>query len=279
MKFYSIVCSLVLLFCYGPITAQTLHKPVVATCTSQGAYSLHHVDVFSFAANQAALSQLTQASAGIYGEKRFMLNELSNYQLALAVPLSSGNAGLKAGYYGSSLYNETQLGLAYARKLGSKVDIGVQFNYYGIKIAGYGNASAVGFEAGAIFHLSEKLHTGIQISNPAGTKFGKENPEKIASVYTVGMGYEVSKKLLLTTEINKEEAQPINVNAGIQYQLIETIRARIGVSTATGTAWIGAGFSFKTFRLDVMSSYHPQLGITPGISLIAQLKRAATSTQ
>jgi hypothetical protein len=279
LKFYFISCGVGLLFLCGSISAQTLRRPVVASYTSQGAYSLHHIDVFSFAANQAALAQLSQTYIGIYGEKRFMLNELSNYQLALGIPVSSGNAGFKAGYYGSNMYNETEFGLAYARKLGSKADIGVQFNYYGIKIAGYGNASAVGLEVGAIFHLSDQLHTGIHIRNPVGAKFGKDNQEKIPSVYTIGLGYEASQKLLLTTEINKEETQPINVHAAIQYQLVETIRAKLGINTATGTAWMGVGFSFKTLRLDVMSSYHPQLGITPGISLVAQLKRAAASTQ
>ena len=78
---------------------------------------------------------MKNASAGVYGERRFLLDELSLYQLAIAVPTNSGNFGVKAGYYGFSDYNESQMGLAYARKLGSKVDIGVQFNYNGIRLA------------------------------------------------------------------------------------------------------------------------------------------------
>ena len=78
----------------------------------------------------------------------FYLNELNNYTAAIGLPTHSGNFGLKASYYGFSDYNETQIGLAYARKLGNKVDIGAQFNYNGIRIAGYGNASAISFEIG-----------------------------------------------------------------------------------------------------------------------------------
>ena len=94
---------------------------------------------------------MKNASAGVYGERRFMLDELSLYQLAIAVPTNSGNFGVKAGYFGFSDYNESQMGLAYARKLGSKVDIGVQFNYNGIQVSGYGNSSAINFEIGTDF--------------------------------------------------------------------------------------------------------------------------------
>ena len=100
---------------------------------------------------------MKNASAGVYGERRFLLNELSLYQLAIAVPTKSGNFGIKAGYFGFSDYNESQMGLAYARKLGSKVDIGVQFNYNGIQISGYGNSSAINFEIGTVLHLTDKL--------------------------------------------------------------------------------------------------------------------------
>ena len=135
----------------------------------------------------------------------------------------NGNFGLKAGYSGFSDYNETQLGLAYARKLGSKIDVGVQFNYNGIRIPTYGNASAISFEAGVIMHISEKLHSGLHINNPVGGKFGKDQQEKLPSVYSFGLGYDASEKFFISCEIEKEEDQPINVNAGFQYKLSKTI--------------------------------------------------------
>lgn len=90
----------------------------------------------------------------MYGERRFLLNELNNYTSVIAVSTSSGNFGLKTTYNGFSDYNETQIGLAYGRSLGKKIDVGVQFNYNAVQISGYGNASAITFEAGTIFHLT-----------------------------------------------------------------------------------------------------------------------------
>lgn len=260
------------LFSLLQLYAQVLRRPIPAACNGLGAYSQNQVDVFSFTANQAALAQLKNTTAGLYGERRFMLAELSNYTGVFALPTSSGNFGLKAAYSGFSDYNETQIGLAYARKLGTKLDIGAQFNYYGLRIAENGNATAIGFEAGAILHLTEKLHTGFQISNPVGGKFGADKQEKLASLYSFGIGYDASEKFLVSMEVQKEEDQPVNINAGLQYKFIPQLMARAGVSSATSTIWIGCGLSLKLFRFDISAAYHSQLGITPALALLFNFK-------
>jgi long-subunit fatty acid transport protein len=249
--------------------AQVLRRPLAATYTGMGAYSISHADIFSFTANQASLAQLKNSSAAVYAERRFLLSELNNYTTAIGLTTKSGNFGLKANYSGFSDYNETQLGLAYGRKLGSKLDIGAQFNYSSIRIAGgYGTASAISFELGTILHLTDKLNAGIHINNPVGGKFGKDQEEKLSSIYGFGIGYEASEKFFISAEIEKEEEQPVNVNAGFQYKFISQLLVRAGVSSATSSAWIGLGLTIKSFRLDVTTSYHPQLGITPGVLML-----------
>lgn len=267
------ICLLLLIIVTGiSAKGQHLRRPVAIPYTGLGAYSINHADVFSFTANQASLAQLKNAAVAVYGERRFLLSELNNYTTAVGLPTRSGNFGVKAGYSGFSDYNETQLGLAYGRKLGNKVDIGAQFNYNGIRIAGYGNATAVSFEIGTVLHLTEKLHAGIHVNNPVGGKFGKDQQEKLSSVYTAGIGYEASDKLFISTEIIKEEDQAVNVNAGMQYKFLPQLLARIGMSTAVSTGWMGIGLSWKSFRIDVTAAYHPQLGITPGLLLLFNFK-------
>lgn len=255
------------------LQAQTLRRPVTASYTGLGAYSVNHTDVFSFTANQASLAQLKNSAAAVYGERRFLLSELNNYTAAIGITTNSGNFGIKTNYSGFTDYNETQLGLAYGRKLGSKLDIGAQFNYNSIRISnGYGNASAISFEIGTILHISDKLNAGIHINNPIGGKFGKDQQEKLSSVYGFGIGYEASEKFFISAEIEKEEDQPVNVNAGFQYKFIPQLLVRAGMATATSSAWLGLGLTIKSFRLDVTTSYHPQLGISPGLMLLFNFK-------
>jgi len=246
---------------------QAVREPISASYIGLGAYSNHHLDVFSFSTNQAALAKTKIVSAGVYGEKRFLLNELGLYEAALTIPTSSGNFGLDGRYCGSSNYNESQVGLAYGRSLGSKVDVGVQFNYYNVRVAGYGNASAVNFDAGAIFHLTDNLNAGLHVYNPVGGNLGKSAEEKLASVYSMGIGYDASEKFFMSFEIEKEESKAVDVLVGLQYKFLPQLLTRLGVSTGTSSFYFGIGFELRSMRLDATAVFHPQLGITPGLLL------------
>ena len=260
---------LILLLCFeSNIFAQTVRSPISAAYAGIGALSTNNVDVFCVAANQAALARLKNACVGVYSEKKFMLTELAVYNAAVAIPTRSGNFGFDARYLGTADYSETQLGLAYARNLGSKMDLGVQFNYYALRIAGYGNASSVNFEVGAIFHLTGNFNAGLHVYNPLSSKLGKNGEEKLASIYSFGIGFEPSQSFFLSLELKKEEDKPPDVIAALQYKLLPQLLARGGISAATSSMYFGIGFLWKLMRVDATASYHPQLGISPGLLLL-----------
>lgn len=240
---------------------------------SVGAYSNQQSDVFSFTANQAALAQQKNVAVGVYGERRFLLADNSAYALAAAIPTSLGNFGVKLNYAGFTNFNENAVGLAYARTLSPKIDIGVQFNYYGYRIPTYGNASALNFEIGAILHLTDKINAGFHVYNPVGGKLGKSGDEKIASAYKFGIGYDASDNFFVSFVTSKEEDKPINVTGGVQYQFEKQFFVRAGFVSETSSGYGGVGVSWKNIRLDISGNYHPQLGFSPGLSLIANFKR------
>jgi len=266
-------------------TAQTLRRPVAAGYTGLGAYSIPHADVYAFTANQASLAQLNYNAAAIYAERRFLVRELDHYTAVAGLTTSSGSFGLMTAYSGSSEYNETQMGLAYGRKLGNKMDVGAQFNYYTIHIgAGYGSASAISFEAGTVLHLTERLHTGFHVNNPVGGKFGighagNNQAEKLSSVYSMGAGFDASEKFFISTAIEKEEDRPVSVNAGFQYKPIPQLLVRAGMASSTSSAWAGIGLVMRSFRLDITPGFHPQLGITPGLLLLFNFKSASATAK
>lgn len=263
-----------LLFITNSIYAQDLQRPLLAVSAGFGAYSQDHADLFSIISNQASLAQLKRASAAVYAERRFLLSELSNYLAVFGLPAGPGNFGLQAGYSGFNDYRETRVGIAYARKLDKKVDAGLRFNYQQIRISsGYGRASAISFDAGVILHVTDKLHAGVLARNPVGGKFGKHSEEKLSSVFAFGMGYDVSGKFFFSAEIEKEEDRPVNINTGVQYQFLPRLMVRGGTSTATSSLWLGAGLLIHSFRLDIVTSYQPQLGISPGMLLLFEFKK------
>ena len=241
--------------------------------TGLGAYSQQFTQSFSFLANQAVLGGITRISAGLYAEQKYGLKELSMYMATMAIPLNRGGIGMAMQYAGHSDFNESQVSVAYGRNLG-KVSVGVQFNYIMMRIAGYGNDAAVGFEVASQWQINSALVTGIHIVNPAGGRFRNHAGEKLAALYQFGAGYEVSKQLFLSAEITKEEERPVTVQAGIQYMALpEKLFLRTGITTATTSPYAGLGWQWKNCRADVSVRYHPQLGLSPGLLLLFYSKQ------
>jgi hypothetical protein len=260
------------LLCFGIInclTAQSLRYSVALPYTSLAAYSTQQKDPLSFTANQAALAAIKQAGIGMYGERRFLLAATSYYRLAAAIPTHLGNIGLQLNYGGFKNFNESNIGLAYAKRLGTTVDIGAQFNYYSYHIPSYSGVAAVNFELGAIIHLTDQLNAGIHLYNPAGGRLGKQADEKLASMYRFGLGYDVAENFYVSSEIIKEEDQPVNITAGMQYQFAKQFFVRTGFTSGASILFAGVGAGFSNFRVDIAASYHPQLGFSPGILFVS----------
>ncbi len=254
------------------VKGQNVRYQVALPYLGMGAYSTQQGDPFSFTSNQAALALSKSAAVGVYGERRFMLSENSAYGVAVAIPTKMGNFGIQANYAGFKNFNESKIGLAYGRSLGSKLSIGAQFNYYNYQIPQYQNASAINFEGGVIVHLTEKLNAGLHVYNPVGGNLGKTGNEKLAAVYKLGVGYDASADFNASVEVLKEESKSINLKAAVQYQFIKQFFARAGFMSETETVFAGFGLGWQNFRLDISGSYHPQLGFSPGLMLIYNFK-------
>ena len=254
------------------LLAQSLRHSLAQPYISLSAYSLKQNDPLSFTGNQAALARVKSAGVGVFGERRFVLSETSVYTLGASLPTRLGNFGIQLNYAGFKNFNENKIGLAYARRLGKLVDIGVQFNYYGYRIPSYGNASTINFEIGAMLHLTDRLNAGIHVYNPVGGKLGKNSDEKLAASYKFGLGYDASDRFFISSEIIKEEDKAVNVIVGMQYHFAKQFFVKAGFISESTTAYAGAGVAWKNLRVDISSGYHPQLGFSPGLLLIINFK-------
>lgn len=248
--------------------SQLIRTPVSASFLRLNTYSSLHGSAFSFTGNQGALASVKNMAAAVYSERRFLLEEASVYAAAIVLPSSSGNFGFKADYSGDLSYNETGLGLAYGRKLGNKIDIGAQFNYYSFKAAGYGTAAAITAEAGIVVHLTEALQAGFHLYNPTGMEIGKTGEEKLPAIYAAGFGWEVSDKFFMGAEAQKIEGQPASLSAGLHYYFDGKLSASAGINSGVSAYYFGFGVLMKNMALHAVASIHPQLGLTPGLLLV-----------
>ncbi|HTN06351.1 hypothetical protein [Agriterribacter sp.] len=253
---------------------QTAHSPLIAYYLSSGAYSKNFQDAFSVISNIGALSALKNFSAGVYGERRFMLAETGLYTAVVTVPATFGNLALQADYFGYTAYNESQVGIAYGLPVSEKIGIGAKFNYYHLRIPSYLSASAVNFEIGSVIHISNQLHTGVSVYNPLSSPLGRHTGEKIASIYKAGIGYEMSASFFTQLEVIKEKNRDVNIHAAFQYKPLKELMAKAGIFTGTSSGYFGVGYLYRQLRMDVSVSFHQQLGISPGLLLLYQLNKS-----
>lgn len=243
--------------------------------TGSGAYSFHFNDVFSIYRNQAGLAQLKGLSAGVFAERRFLLESLDLFSFAAVLPTSSGNFGISSSRSGYSAFNRYHAALAYARSLGKKLDIGVQADYLGMHIREYGNLGTVTFEGGIIFHFSDQWHAGAGVFNPLQRSYNRLPEEKIPAIYTLGTGLEFSEKFYAGFEAVAETDVKALLRFFIHYRPHPRFILQGGLATEPGRHFIGMGLLLKNLRMDFTGSYHPQLGITPGAGIIFQSNKAS----
>lgn len=259
----SAILFLCLILFYGSKSQQLQSAPAVART---GAYGKMQNNALHFTANQAALGNSKCFAAALYGEKRFLLQELSLCHLALVQPAGDGAFGLQLAYTGNNDFNTTKIGFAYGRNLSGTIDAGVQFNYFHQHIRGYGNAAQLTIEGGVLVHLSELFHAGFQLSNPAGFSLQKQGA-KPPSVYTTGASYQPSQNLTLTIELIKTEKLPLALQTTMEYRFAPKFWAAAGINSSTAAFFIAAGFRLKDFSIQIIGSVHPQIGLTPALML------------
>jgi hypothetical protein len=231
-----------------------------------GAYGSMHPNALHGAANQAALGAVKTTSAALYGEKRFLLQELSLYHFALAQPAGGGAFGLQAVVSGNSDYSTSKVGFAYGMPLSRKVAAGLQFDYVAHRIRGFGSNAQVAVEGGMLIHFSDAFHAGVQVCHPAGIAI--KGVAKLPAVYTAGMEYHPAEAVTLTAELIKTGQFPLAVQPGLEYRFAPQLWAKLGMNSRTAAFFVAAGYGLKMFRVEMVGEVHPQLGLTPGLLLL-----------
>lgn len=169
---------------------------------------------------------------------------------------------LQMQYFGNPDYNELQAGINYGKSLG-KINIGAAVGYNSARIAGFAKEAAISVQLATVCRLTDNIYTGLQIINPRITSGGLKM--QTASIYKLGFGYMHSSKAYTGFEFYKEEDRPPQVIAAVYYRFAQQFFARAGFVSGASQLFCGAGWKWKDFQLEVISSQHPVLGISPGI--------------
>ncbi len=212
--------------------------------------------------NQAGMAEMNGFGVISSVSQPFTLSELNTVAMGVAIPFSSGVFGFRIHSFGFEEYRQNGAGLAFARKLGERLSLGAQFDYWSLRIPEYGSDGILSFEIGAQAKLTENLTLGTHISNPI--KIAWSDGSAVPAVFRVGAEWRLSVKTVLSAELEKNVDYPIRIKSGVGYRLSGPLIIRMGVGTRPATFAVGIGLALNAgIDLDAGTVFHQTLGSTP----------------
>ncbi len=244
-----------------------------ASSSALGGASVCVSNLWSVQNNQAGLANLKTMEFGIFSERRYLLQQLSNNSAAFAMPTKLGTFALNFSRFGYTHYNESKYGLAYAKAFGKNFSAGMQIDYLTMHLGDiYGNRSTFSIEAGIQANIVKGLSVGVHIYNPNRAKTATYNNERVPSIMRLGLKYDFSKKVFWSVETEKDIDHKAVFKSGVEYHIIKEFYIRGGFSTNPMVSSFGFGLELQKIKLDFYNSFHPQLGYTPGLSMNYKIK-------
>jgi hypothetical protein len=230
-------------------------------------------DVWAYFNNPGALAKMESISVGFCFENRYLLKELQSNALAYVHPTKVGVFSFGFQSFGFNLYRNNRVGIGYGLKLSEKLYAGAQLNYNHLRIQNYdsrGNATA---ELGVLAQLTEKTELGIAIFNGNRARINEYQDERLSTFLRVGINYNVSKKVKILAEAEKEIRSKLRFKSALEYEIVNRFMFRIGGASNPIEITSGFGYSLKNnLRLDFGTAYHQRLGWSPHAGLTFDLK-------
>jgi hypothetical protein len=170
-------------------------------------------------------------------------------------------------YFGCALYNESKTGITYARAFSHTFSAALQLNYHYTAISShYGTKGTVSFEMGMLYQLLPQVSIGVHIFNPSGARMLDD--ERIPTIVRAGAAWQLSNKVLLLAETEKDMLHRPVFKSGLEYHIIQPLYFRVGIGTRPTTNSFGLGFRSGNIQVDLATSFHYILGYSPQLNLV-----------
>jgi len=225
-------------------------------------------DSWSVFGNQAGLAGIDRPVVGGSFQNRFLVHELSTRAGLFVWPVQSSVFAISLSQFGQIPFRQEKFGLAYARRLSSQLNFGLQFNCYRLFLSEENRSvSSYGAEIGVQYLFTERLVVGFHIVNPyrTGVKLNS-GTYKYPSRLRIGSFYRLSDLFCLTTELENDFDDHFILKTGIEYNILEKLFVRTGVSGKPYQLSGGIGFHVKKLTLDLATTYNQYLGNSPSVS-------------
>ena len=243
----------------GSLQAQNGRYDLGARANGLGNASVTIGDTWSMFHNIGGLAQVEDATAVFTYQNKYGIPEFKTFGGAFAKPILNGVAGVGVFRFGGDLYNEQKINVGFSNQFGL-TSLGLNVNYLQYNIEGVGSRGMVMLDFGGLATTTEEIVFGAQVTNISQAQLSSFSGEKVPTVITAVLSYRPAKGLILNTEIEKDLDFDAYFKFGLEYELIEKIKIRTGLTTEPFESAFGVGFYPSSFDVDYAFRNNPNLG-------------------
>lgn len=214
--------------------------------------------------SNVALMPTDENRVSFYGFRYIGISEITDMAATVNYQANWGTLGVGVHRYGFNLFNENRFLAGYKNNLGN-FHYGASVSYTHVFQGGnYGSAGAVGIDLGLAAEVIEGLWFGARATNINQPSYG-DTDEDLPRELAAGLSYQLSEEALVTTELVKDVMFPVSFRSGLQFEVITSLFARVGVTTNPETYSFGFGYQTDSWDVNFALQQHNPLGLSPAL--------------
>ena len=253
------------------IFAQSGHYKNGADAFGRADASVTDSDSWSLYNNVGALSDHEQDISVTFAYRNFhSILDLYSTAAGLNCPLGPFNTSLGFFRFGNEVFNEQSIILGIGHKI-RHTSLGISLHYVQIRGEQIGKSEALAISFGGLTKISRELSVGGYVFNLNQTKISRISGEKLPTVMTMGVKYEVAN-FKVNLEAGKELDYNITFRSGVEYSIKKKMSIRTGIITVPFSSSYGLGFHTGKFIIDYGLRRSGILGISHMISVVFKVK-------
>jgi|GEM_PF-5687187 len=226
------------------------------------------INAWSQNTNPSYLQQLKEFRFGASSFSPLGLEEIGSNNIAFSYPIKQSAIGASLSQFGYQDYSEEEYSLCYSQSLSPNYAMGIQLRYKMLRINDYyGSNNNLILRLGMNTKLSDHFQLAAVIDNPTQATKDKEQNELYPQNYRIGLKYLISRELYINTVLSKEPYYSSSIAVGMSYQMNNGVQLDLGHSLRPFKLSFGAQLPLKNLKIGMASSFHPQLGFAPLLSL------------
>lgn len=206
-------------------------------------------------------------------QSNFQVKELATNSLEFIHHLKSNSIfDVAVNHSGNSNFNETNLSLAFAKKLGDRFNAGIKLNQH---LATFGDEkySKLNYTSATIYlfvKATSKIHLGCIVDNPSRIKLNSN--QNLPASLKGGISYLPANKIKLGIVAIQENGSKMHYSIGIAYQFLKEFETRVAYENQIESVSGGFSLRLKRFQLEFAFKTIANIGNRSSLSFLIPIK-------